>query len=533
VRGTRALLRILGCCAALAVCAPPAHAGTYDVWGCRLPDGSSAPINGWAPIEPNGSTDSCASTGGGLKAQPAVVGGATPMEPPGWLFTAPANLRIDNFTLFRHVHMSGADPRTYELFLDTSDQRMEVCNQVAGCVVLGTETQAFAGTNRAEGQRLSLSRLGVWLTCHWTTGSCPPSDPASYVVVFSSRIGLSDDSRPTFVRGPSGPLVVADHVIGGEQDVRYAAEDIGGGMARVAVVVDGVVRKEEPVVSAGGSCREPYVALVPCPLASDGSVSFDTATLPDGPHGVAVALIDAAGNRTLSPAETVVFKNRRVPNGANATRSAELRAWFPVGEKKARASRTVSFGQRARILGTLTTEDGTHIRGATIEVTSTPRTAGAAARRLSPITTDERGRFSFTPTDGSSRRFTLSYRPFDTDPSPAAAAVVTLNVRAGVSLKVKPRRTTSRGRISFSGRLLGGPNREGTQVQLFAVARKGLDRVPVATLRADRRGRFQFKYRFRRTFAPFTYYFQAVVQRQNGYPYATGSSKRVSVRIVR
>ena len=134
---------------------------------------------------------------------------------------------------------------------------------------------------------------------------------------------------------------------------------------------------------------------------------------------------------------------------------------------------------------------------------------------------------------GSSRRITLAYRPFDTDLTPATTAVVTLNVRAGVSLKVRPRRTTSRGRISFSGRLLGGPNRAGTQVQLFAVARKGRDRVPVATLRADRRGRFHFGYRFRRTFAPFTYYFQAVVPRQNSYPYATGSSKRVSVRIVR
>ena len=35
VRGTRALLRILGCCAAMALYAPPAHAGVYDVWSCQ------------------------------------------------------------------------------------------------------------------------------------------------------------------------------------------------------------------------------------------------------------------------------------------------------------------------------------------------------------------------------------------------------------------------------------------------------------------------------------------------------------------
>jgi hypothetical protein len=109
----------------------------------------------------------------------------------------------------------------------------------------------------------------------------------------------------------------------------------------------------------------------------------------------------------------------------------------------------------------------------------------------------------------------------------------TLDVRAGLRLQVRPHRIAPRGRIAFAGRLLGGSGQRNTQVGLFAVARRGRDRVPVATLRADRRGRFHFSYRFRRTFAPFTYYFQAVVQRQNGYPYATGRSSRVSVRIVR
>jgi hypothetical protein len=517
----------------MALYAAPAHAGTYDVWGCRLPDGSPAPINGWAPIEPLAftTTNSCASPRGGLKVAVDQNSGTGLAGATGWFFGAPDNVRIENFTLFRHVLMSGADPRTYELFYDTPDRRVEVCNLVPGCGALGTDASPFALLNRAEGQQLSLARLGVSMTCHLTAG-CSPSDPASYAVVFSSRIGLSDVDRPTFLRGPIGPLVETDRPVTAEQDARYAAEDIGGGLARVAVLVDGVVRKEQPAAPADASCREPYVQLVPCPLASDGSISFDTATLPDGPHSVAVALIDAAGNRTVSDAETVIFKNRHIANGVNASRSAKLRTWFPVNGKS-RASRTVSFGRRARILGRLTTGDGTPIRRATIELTSTPRAAGASARGLAPIVTNNQGRFAFTPAAGSSRRFTLAYRAFDTDSTPAATAEVTLNVRAGVRLNVKPRRTTSRGRISFSGRLLGGPNRAGTQVQLFAVARKGRDRVPVATLRADGRGRFYFGYRFRRTFAPFTYYFKAVVKRQNAYPYATGSSKRVSVRIVR
>jgi hypothetical protein len=70
-------------------------------------------------------------------------------------------------------------------------------------------------------------------------------------------------------------------------------------------------------------------------------------------------------------------------------------------------------------------------------------------------------------------------------------------------------------------------------VVLEAVGRSGRQRVPVATLRADSRGRFRFRYRFLRSFAPFTYRFRARVIPQASYPYAGGSSRAVTVRIVR
>ena len=108
-----------------------------------------------------------------------------------------------------------------------------------------------------------------------------------------------------------------------------------------------------------------------------------------------------------------------------------------------------------------------------------------------------------------------------------------LNVRAGVRLRVRPARTTSHGTIKFRGRLKGGPARRGVQVALFAVDRTGRRRVPVSILRADSAGRFKFKYRFVRTFAPFTYRFQARVDAQPGYPYSAGASRVVTVQIVR
>jgi hypothetical protein len=100
-------------------------------------------------------------------------------------------------------------------------------------------------------------------------------------------------------------------------------------------------------------------------------------------------------------------------------------------------------------------------------------------------------------------------------------------------LTVNPARVKNRGRIVFRGRLIGGPGKGGAQVTIEAVGRNVRQRVPVATLRTDKRGRFRFSYRFLRSFAPFTYRFRARLIRQASYPYASGSSRIVTVKIVR
>lgn len=66
---------------------------------------------------------------------------------------------------------------------------------------------------------------------------------------------------------------------------------------------------------------------------------------------------------------------------------------------------------------------------------------------------------------------------------------------------------------------------------IYAVGRRGRDRVPVAVLRTRSGGRFRFNYRFRRSFAPFTYRFRVQAPRQRGYPYAAGWSNLAVVRV--
>ncbi|HEX6025257.1 MAG TPA: hypothetical protein VFZ00_24910, partial [Solirubrobacter sp.] len=69
------------------VAAPAASAGTYDVFSCRFPDGSRAPVDGWQPVG-SGSRNRCAVGGGGLNAElpTSSIGVGTFV---GWRFDAP------------------------------------------------------------------------------------------------------------------------------------------------------------------------------------------------------------------------------------------------------------------------------------------------------------------------------------------------------------------------------------------------------------------------------------------------------------
>src|SRR5262249_51003756 len=95
------------------VCCRVARAGTYDVWGCRLPDGRSAPINGWQAT-PFGSFQSTCASGGLLETQLDYTADVPYYAAEGWFFRAPVDTTIDNLTMRRAVAVSGY--REYHLY---------------------------------------------------------------------------------------------------------------------------------------------------------------------------------------------------------------------------------------------------------------------------------------------------------------------------------------------------------------------------------------------------------------------------------
>ena len=247
-----------------------------------------------------------------------------------------------------------------------------------------------------------------------------------------------------------------------------------------------------------------------------------------------VAAEDAAGNRTVSGGWAVLVANGAVANGVGASRAAGLKARFEAGVGGRRAKEiTLDFGAPVRVNGRLVDASGRPIREARIDLMARPARTGGKWRKEGELTTRADGTFRRLVRPGPSRELRLQYRAFSLDPVPAASASVRVNVRAGVRLAVRPKRTTSRGTIRFRGQLRGRGKRGGLQVTLYAIDRSGRRRVPVEVVRTDDRGRFRFRYRFARTFAPFTYRFIARSERQPTYPYAAGSSPTATVRVVR
>src|SRR5690349_17507040 len=105
----RALCFLLTLLATL-VASPAAHAGTYDVYSCRLPNGSPAPTNGWTAFakpfpEIFVHTANACSSGGALTASLPTVA-PVGMEA-GWTFTPPPGTAIDSFEIFRALRPGG------------------------------------------------------------------------------------------------------------------------------------------------------------------------------------------------------------------------------------------------------------------------------------------------------------------------------------------------------------------------------------------------------------------------------------------
>ena len=189
----------------------------------------------------------------------------------------------------------------------------------------------------------------------------------------------------------------------------------------------------------------------------------------------------------------------------------------------------MSYGRTRAIVGQLVDENGTPI-GTPCSTSSRPRhDLEPRPASIGQIAT-ERGPLPVPAEIRDIEEAHGQYRAFHLDDAPSAAATLTLSVRAGVTLSVTPRRVSSRGPFGSVGGCAAGP---GAPARRWSSTRwvGGGARIPVATVRANAKGRFRYRYRFSNSSPGVTYRFQATMHSQRSYPYATGNSRPATVRI--
>jgi hypothetical protein len=256
---------------------------------------------------------------------------------------------------------------------------------------------------------------------------------------------------------------------------------------------------------------------------------IDDLALPAGRYLIRARATDRAGNegvtdRRVDGEPMIVTLPLRVAARMEAAIAVERGGRHPVTEMRP-AIRT-RFGRPVRVAGRLVAPDGSGLGGEEVQVLV--RSDRAPEHPVEVLRTGADGRFEYATTADSSR--TLRFLHAATPTALPADAEVTITVPASTTARVRPRNVRNGHAVTFSGRLRGlPPPPSGKLVELQVRFRTGWQTF--RTIRTHTNGRWSARYRFARTRGVVRYRFRARLPREAGYPFDTGVSKSVSVRV--
>jgi uncharacterized protein YraI len=215
---------------------------------------------------------------------------------------------------------------------------------------------------------------------------------------------------------------------------------------------------------------------------------------------------------------------RPLPTASHQRMTAAIRRGKPKRRRSRRAV-TTSYRKSVRIQGRLSRQDGSGVPGAGLCLVSRVAVPHAPLKAIGIGATDEQGAFSYSARGGPSREIGFVHPT----PRGAVAASVLVRVRAAVSLNRSHRSLHNGETIGLRGRLKGGPERNGVVVELQGRRDSGWQTVDTA--RTNEKGKYRGRYTFSNTYTTARFKFRARVPKQQGFPYATGTSRKVRVKV--
>jgi hypothetical protein len=574
VKAGRGLLTLVATLATGALCAPLAHAGSYDVLSCTI-DGGYHANNAWVSNNtPAGdaryATDAtCPRSGDPLTVTLAGGNAFSPGTFAALYFNAPPNTTITNYKEVVHHYWyapgNGApDETTYELvsfgntFFSGAGQFDPATQQklagdppgrwygyrspgASGAADTGLVTRTLSDSSITTNQGTA-TFMTVSAGCWAGSGGCTLSAAANvFLELYGSRVTITDNTAPALGAPTADQGLLAPGTRSGDEPVTFSATDNVG--IRRAEIVDVTDAANPSVVASEDYTDTPttqntrcdFTKPRPCPDLKNETIAASPAIA--GKRTLLLRVTDAAGNQTVSL--PFAISARGPVNGSGGGDGSRVVAGFPGhtfrGRGKARKrvgvlrpSKTVGWGHSAPVRGVLRNAAGQPVAGAQLRLLVRELRLGAPYVDRGAVTTGADGRFQFRVTRGSSRRYRIAYRAFSGDEGLTAKSDVSFNTKARITVHV-PRHARSRGSVRFRGSLPGRPlPPRGVTLELQA-HQPGHGWRTVKTTRTRKGGAYSTRYRFNSGGGRFT--FRVRLRPNDSYPYARGTSHAVRIRI--
>lgn len=570
----RAALAALTAAAAIAAAAPSAaHAGTYPSYACDVPGiNLPAPTKGaWTNYDSSGHIqhwDSCGSQSGrggaswfqinypyGVLAQNTGVGVELQIPASGPLSAISIDRVIDWTTTQLTAQGAGQAPA---YGLNTAGS----ISSAPGGDTSGFDGIGTTGAGHDSGPLAANAknhRIGVY--CAYMGGGYGNCTlPSPFLRVRGLKATLKEGVQPS--GSIDGGSITFDGPLKGTKTLSYTGSDGESGIERVVATLDGIIVASksfardltQPVAQQIGECD--YVGLRACPASASDTLSVNTASVPDGSYELGLRVTDAAGNTrtTVANAPVVIDNVVDAPapvgptpivvpgqngqngadgkdggvltvNGVNASPSASLRAAFASSRRGVIKS---TYGKKVLITGQLLAPGGQPITGARLSVMQQEKMLGATMAPAGQVTTDRQGKFRYVTTARRSTTVRFGYRTHLQDTDFSETTDISLGVIAKVALTPNKRSLRNGQTVRFLGTLAGAPRGSRKVVELQV--KKGRRWMTFRSTRL-RNGRFDERYRFTQTHGTKTYAFRARVREEAGFPFLTGASKQVRVKV--
>jgi hypothetical protein len=549
--------RILVLALALAACAPAAaSAGTYHVYACTAA-GTNWANRSWtgAPVAGFVVDTDCTPAGSliGLRIDggKAIANGAAAAI----TFNAPPGTTIADFTIDRQLDFRSNPPLPdtrplYALYLlgsvpfagagdyhDPTRNRLRTFNAWYGYpasnATLSRRVTRLRDMGALAGYKGDATRLSIQVGCFRRTTNCSaPAGGRVYHVLYGMDVTINDPTPPSPTVSAEGLLAGGPR--NGSDPVVLAATD-NSGIRRVELYDVTDAAAPQPVgtedytafkTDAGATCS-PRLAHT-CPNLRRELVR--PTALQVGRRLLLVRTIDAGGNLTDRGPYTidvVTPSDRGALNGIGATETATLTARF---RGRASKERTVRYGKKVKLAGRLVNALGQPIGGAIVDLVTQDKRRGAPSILRKSFRTEADGTFKGHTRGWASRRLQLSWKSHLNDAHYSAVDDLTLRTRAAATLRVSTRTPLLGRRLRLHGRLRA-PAR-GVTVILQGRQVGGGRYTTFADTTTRRGGRFRVHYRFRSPGSRGkTFRFRAKLRAGKSYPFATGYSRRVTVRV--